>query len=108
MSQHNCHTGNCQGGVLVCSRKVRMSSLGKVGMSSFIEGRRDDARGANRIEPERAGAVEGIARSEARAFAAAGSGRAVAAEPAPGAASAAEGVTRVEFCADAPTSFAVL
>src|SRR3990170_458815 len=70
-------------------------------MSSFIEGRRDDARGANRIEPERAGAVEGIARSEARAFAAAGSGRAVAAEPAPGAASAAEGETGRGWRADA-------
>ena len=42
---------------------MRMSGLCKVEMSGFIQGGRRDGTGANRVERERAGTVEGVAAS---------------------------------------------
>ncbi|MDR3720390.1 MAG: hypothetical protein P4L00_02220, partial [Candidatus Acidoferrales bacterium] len=46
-----------------CRRKMRMSGLCKVEMSGFILGGRRDGNGADRVERERTGAVEGAAPS---------------------------------------------
>ena len=77
--------------VYSCSCKVRMSYLRKVGMSFFIRARRDDERGANRIEPTGAGSVEGTPPSRAGLSDPGGSGPAGAGERTPPAASAETG-----------------
>src|SRR5260370_10966561 len=64
--------------VRVCRSKMRMSGLRKVEMSGFIQGGRADGTGANRVECEGTGSVEGAARSRARPSEAAGSGPASA------------------------------
>src|SRR5579863_5793238 len=46
-----------------CRSKMRMSGLCKVEMSGFIQSGRRDGTGANRVERERTGAVEGFAAS---------------------------------------------
>src|SRR5438132_4433657 len=67
-----------------CRSKMRMSGLCKVEMSGFIQGRRADGTGANRVEHEGTGAVEGAARSRARPSETGGSGTASAIERPPG------------------------
>src|SRR5207245_1014821 len=57
-----------------CRGKMRMSGLCKVEMSGFIQGGRADGTGANRVECERTGAVEGVTRSRTRPSEAGGSG----------------------------------
>src|SRR5579863_7926462 len=52
---------------LTCRRKMRMSGLCKVEMSAFLEAGRPHGRGGDRIERQRAGAVEDAARGRARA-----------------------------------------
>src|SRR5208282_894548 len=69
-----------------CSCNVRMSGLCKVEMSAFLGAGGPDGRGADRVERERAGAIEGFARSRARASAADRSGPPFAAERSAGAA----------------------
>src|SRR6266566_7941879 len=64
----------CQPEVNLCRGKMRMSGLCKVEMSGFIQGGRQDGTGANRVECERAGAVEGVTRSRARTSETGGSG----------------------------------
>src|SRR5260370_11317787 len=68
----------------MCRGKMRMSGLCKVEMSGFIQGRRADGTGANRVEHERTGAAEGVTRSRARPSEAGGSGTASAIERPPG------------------------
>src|SRR5207244_1774489 len=75
----------------ICRRKVIMSGLSKVEMSSFIRSRRADERGANRVGPERAGAAEGTARSRAGPSEAGGSQSAAGVEHTAGAADSAAG-----------------
>src|SRR5258708_34195566 len=59
---------------------MRMSGLWKVEMSGFIQGGRADGTGANRVEHEGTGSVEGAARSRARPSETGGSGAASAIE----------------------------
>src|SRR5258708_12259429 len=59
---------------------MRMSGLCKVEMSGFIQGGRADGTGANRVEHEGTGSVEGAARSRARPSETGGSGAASAIE----------------------------
>src|SRR5260370_24462988 len=59
---------------------MRMSGLCKVEMSGFIQGGRADGTGANRVECERTGSAEGVARSRARPSETGGSGAASAIE----------------------------
>src|ERR1700691_5209968 len=63
-----------------------MSGLCKVEMSAFLGAGGPDGRGADRDERERAGAIEGFARSRARASAADRCGPPFAAERSAGAA----------------------
>ena len=56
----------CQVQPWLCRSKMRMSGLCKVEMSGFIQGGRRDGTGANRVEREGTGGVEGFARSGAR------------------------------------------
>jgi hypothetical protein len=51
----------CQANTGRCRSKMRMSGLCKVEMSGFIQAGRRDGTGANRIERERTGAMEGFA-----------------------------------------------
>src|SRR5437879_3062590 len=67
-----------------CRSKMRMSGLCKVEMYGFIQGRRADGTGANRVEHEGTGAVEGAARRRARPSETGGSGAASAIERPPG------------------------
>src|SRR5580692_1518042 len=53
-----------------CRRKMRMSGLCKVEMSAFLRVGGPYGRGADRVECEGAGAVEGVARDPTRTFAA--------------------------------------
>src|SRR5580698_928571 len=53
-----------------CRRKMRMSGLCKVEMSAFLRAGGPYGRGADRVECEGAGAVEGVARDPTRTFAA--------------------------------------
>src|SRR5690348_5290856 len=57
---------------------MRMSGLCKVEMSGFIQGGRRDGTGANRVECQRTGAVEGFAASPRRSCEASRSGPAAA------------------------------
>src|SRR5260370_28647951 len=88
-----------------CRSKMRMSGLCKVEMSGFIQGGRRDGTGANRVEHEGTGSVEGAARSRARPSETGGSGAASAIErpagPAP-AGPAASGRRCAELAMAAP------
>ena len=69
----------------VCRSKMRMSGLCKVEMSGFIQGGRRDGTGANRVECQRAGTVEGLTASRRRSSATNPSGPEVAFNRAAGA-----------------------
>src|SRR5712691_2361663 len=56
-----------------CRRKMRMSGLCKVEMSAFLGAGRPNGTGADQLECERAGAIEGAARNRARSSEAGGS-----------------------------------
>src|SRR5580704_2960394 len=60
----------CQRNDDLCRRKMRMSGLCKVEMSAFLRAGGPYGRGADRVECEGAGAVEGVARDPTRTFAA--------------------------------------
>src|SRR5713226_6698174 len=57
-----------QGQKRACRCKMRMSGLSKVEMSAFMGGWGNHGNGANRLESTRAGPLESVARSRARAF----------------------------------------
>src|ERR1700683_486645 len=60
-----------------CRRKMRMSGLGKVEISAFMDGRDPQGNRANHFEPTRTGSIESVRRGTAEAVDAGSSGRAV-------------------------------
>jgi hypothetical protein len=85
-----------------CRSKMRMSGLCKVEMSGFIQGGRRDGSGANRVERERTGSVEGVAASRRRSFKTNRSGPAAALERPPGPAFAKSPASPTRFRGWAP------